>query len=92
MEVSDERSVSGVCHRFYYDWVEKRNPRGVNSDTMSLGALSHVLLTYRPPPNRSVCASTMLQTLVFPPGLGTSKDVAVDLLSTSRYSLTTLTD
>jgi hypothetical protein len=28
---------------------------------------------------------------VFPPGLGTSKGVAVDLSSTNRYSLTTLT-
>jgi len=29
---------------------------------------------------------------VFPPGLGTSEGEAVDLLSTNRYSLTTLTD
>ena len=41
---------------------------GVNSDTMTPPALSHSLLTYRPPPNLSVCASTRIQSLVFPPG------------------------
>ncbi len=40
------------------------------------------LLTYYPPPNLSVCVSTRMVT---------SKDVVVDLLSTNRYSLTTLT-
>jgi hypothetical protein len=66
-----------VCHGFYYDWVEKRHPRGINNDRMVLPGLSDSLLPYSPPQNHDVCASTRLQTLVFPPGLGTSKGVAV---------------
>jgi hypothetical protein len=45
-------------------------PGGTNSDRTALAALFHSLLMYSPPPNRGVCASTRLQTLVFPPGLG----------------------
>jgi len=50
---------------------------------MALPSLSYSLRSSNPPPNRSVCASTRIQTLVFPPGLGTSKGETVDLLSTS---------
>ena len=82
-----------VCHGFYYDWVGKRHPPGgTNSDRMALAALSHSLLTSRRPPNHGAYASTRLQTLVFPPDLGTSKGEDVDLVSTNWYSLTTLTD
>ena len=82
-----------VCHGFYYDWEKNATPPGAsNSDRMALPALSHSLPSSSTPPNRGVCPSTRLQTSVFPPGLVTSKGVAVDLLSTNRYSLTTLTD
>ena len=53
---------------FYYDLIEKHHAPGVNNDTMVPPAFSHSLLVYPPPPNLSVCASTRLQTSVFPPG------------------------
>jgi hypothetical protein len=38
--------LSSVCHGFYFDLVEKRHPPGdINSDRMTLPALSHSLLT-----------------------------------------------
>ena len=39
---------------------ENANPRGSNSDTMALAALSHGLLMYRQSPNHGFCASTMV--------------------------------
>jgi len=51
----------------------------INNDRMVLPGFSDSLLPYSPPPNHSVCASIRLQTSVFPPGLGTSKGVAVHL-------------
>jgi len=39
--------TSCVCHGFYYDWVEKRQPRGTNSDLWSRNMLERgILLTY----------------------------------------------
>jgi hypothetical protein len=49
-----------VCHGFYYDWIEKLPPPGdINSERITLGALSHSLLTF-PPPNHGVCPSTRI--------------------------------
>ena len=53
---------------FYYDLIEKHHAPGVDNDTMVPPGFSHSLLVYHPPPNLSVCASTRLQTSVFPPG------------------------
>ncbi len=45
-----------VCNGFYSDEIGKRHlPRGINSDRMDLGSLSHGLLTY----------TSHLQTMVF---------------------------
>ena len=61
--------LNGMCvWWFYYDLIEKHHAPVVNNDTMVPPAFSHSLLVYHPPPNLSVCASTRLQTSVFPPG------------------------
>jgi hypothetical protein len=47
---------------FIMTWVEKHHPPGdINSDRMTIPTLSHILLTYRPPPNHGVCSSIRLQ-------------------------------
>ena len=76
---------------FYYDLIEKHHAPGVNNDTM-VPQLSLIV---------SWC-TTHLQTLVFvlPPGSklqcfrqdGYKEGVSVDLLSTNRYSRSTLSD
>ena len=75
-------------------WLGRKTPPtgGSNSDAMTLAVLSHSLLTYHPPPNHDVCVLPPGSNPQCFPGLRTSKGVVVDLLSTNRYSLTTLTD
>jgi hypothetical protein len=66
VEYSERSDSVCVCVSWILlTWIEKRHPpRDTNSDRMELGALSHSLLTYRPPPNHGVCASTSLENLV----------------------------
>ena len=50
-------------------WLDRKTPRpGGQQWYDGASAFSHSLLVYHPPPNLSVCASTRLQTSVFPPG------------------------
>jgi hypothetical protein len=46
----------------HYDWVEKLQSLGVNSDTILLPGLSRIVITYRRHPNLSVCDSTRMVT------------------------------
>ena len=61
VEYSERSDSVCVCVSWILlTWIEKRHPpRDTNSDRMTLGTLSHGLLTYSPSPNHGV--------FVFPP-------------------------
>ena len=58
-------NLNTVCVMDFKTEQKDATPRGVNSDTMALVALSHGLLTYHPSPNHGVCVFTGLNLSIF---------------------------